>query len=281
VSDAVIRASDIPLWPDGAPGSETWNQTERESVLPPHGIRIVRNVTRPTLAPYLPPAARATGTAVIVCPGGAFHFLAIEHEGTAVAEWLVARGVAAFILRYRVLQTPDDDERFQEEMRANLSDRERMRELFGSITRLAFADGQQAVRVVRGRAAEWGVRSDRIGLLGFSAGGVIAGAVAFQHDEASRPDFAAPIYPAPIEFTTVPSDAPPLFLALASDDDMAVNASLPLYSRWRAAGRPVELHIFARGGHGFGMRRQGLASDNWIELFTSWLADQGLLPHSI
>jgi acetyl esterase/lipase len=267
----------IPLWPDGAPGSEGWTHQECEGLLPPHDLPIVRNVTRPTLTAYLPPAAARSGTAAIVCPGGAFHFLAIAHEGTEVAAWLVERGIAAFVLRYRVVQTAERDEEFQTQLRDNMANREKMRELMGQVRGLAIADGRRAVQVVRERATEWGVRRDRIGIIGFSAGGTVASGVALQHDAASRPDFAAPIYGAPWEDVAVPADAPPLFLALASDDDMAVRTSLPLYSKWRDAGHPVELHIFSKGGHGFGMRKQGLPSDRWIDLFGEWLKAQGLL----
>lgn len=266
----------IPLWPDGAPGSEDWTQQEREGLLPPNDLPIVRNVTQPTLTAYLPPAAARTGTAVIVCPGGAFHFLAIAHEGTEVAAWLVERGIAAFVLRYRVVQTAERDEDFQTQLRENMANREKMRDLMSQVRKLAIADGRRAVQVVRERAAEWNVARDRIGVIGFSAGGTVASGLALQHDAVGRPDFAAPIYGAPWEDAVVPADAPPLFLALASDDDMAVRTSLPLYSKWRDAGRPVELHVFSKGGHGFGMRRQGLPSDRWIDLFGEWLKAQGL-----
>jgi acetyl esterase/lipase len=266
----------IPLWPRGAPGSEGWDWSEKETVRP-DGMRIVRNVARPTLTVYLPEPATATGTGAIVAPGGAFHFLAIEHEGTQVAEWLVARGVAAFLLRYRVLRTPEDDEEFQVRMRETMADRARAREVMAPGVRWAVADGQQAMKVARERAADWGVDPGRVGIVGFSAGGTVTTGAALQHDAASRPAFAAPIYSAPWDDAAVPADAPPLFIALASDDDMAVRTSLPLYSKWRDAGHSAELHVFAQGGHGFGMRKLGLPSDAWIELFGRWLGSLGLL----
>ncbi len=149
-----LPSQTIPLWPNGAPGSEDWTQSEQEAVVPESGLKVVWNVAQPSLATFLPPPDRATGTAVIVCPGGAFHFLAIKHEGT---------------------------------------------------------------------------------------------------------------------------DAAPMFIALANDGAMAVRSSLPLYSAWRAAGHSSELHIFSTGGHGFGMRQDGLPSDHWIDLFGDWLKVQGLL----
>ncbi|MGH2459445.1 MAG: alpha/beta hydrolase [Chloroflexota bacterium] len=270
----------IPLWPAGAPGSSAPAPPERESLLPPRDLVIVRNVSRPTLTAYLPRPSTSTGTAVIVCPGGAFHFLAIAHEGTDVASWLVERGVAAFVLRYRVIPTPARDEDFLAQFRENMANLEKMRALMASARHQAIADGQRAVQVVRERAAAWGVAPDRVGMIGFSAGAAVTSGVALQPDAAGRLDFAAPIYGALWEDVAVPANAPPLFLALASDDDMAVRTSLPLYTKWRDAGRPVELHVFAQGGHGFGMRRQGLPADHWIDLFGEWLGAQGLLRRS-
>jgi acetyl esterase/lipase len=240
-------------------------------------ITVVRNVTRPTLTVHLPEPALATGAAVIVCPGGAFHFLAIEHEGTDVARWLTARGVAAFILKYRLAQTAAADEDFLRQLQERFAERGRLDAAIAAVRPLTIADGRQAVRVVRQRAAEWGVAPTRIGIIGFSAGGTVAAGAAFADDPDSRPDFAAPIYPAPWELPPVPDGAPPLFLAVADDDPFAVSASVPLYLAWKGAGHSAELHIYARGGHGFGMRAQGLPSDSWIDRFGEWLRVLGML----
>jgi acetyl esterase/lipase len=268
----------IPLWPEGAPGSDGWTQQEQETLVPPPiGIRVVRNVTQPTLTAFLPDPAAATGAAVIVCPGGAFHFLAIEHEGNEVAQWLNARGVAAFVLRYRLIETVVDDGALSQQMQQNLTDRDRFRQLMQVLRPLIIADGLQAVKLVRRRAAEWGIAPDRIGIMGFSAGGHLTAGVALGYDAESRPDFAAPIYSSPYEDIQVPGDAPPLFIAVAHDDAFAASASVPLYSAWSAAGRSAELHIYSKGGHGFGVHRQGLPSDHWIERFGEWLQAQGVL----
>jgi acetyl esterase/lipase len=268
----------IPLWPDGAPGSEGWAQQEQETLAPPPiDIRVVLNVTQPTLTAFLPDRAAAPGAAVIVCPGGAFHFLAIEHEGTQVARWLNARGVAAFVLRYRLIETPVDEGILSQQMHQNLTDRDRFGQLMQGLRPLIIADGLQAVKLVRRRAAEWGVASDRVGILGFSAGGYVTTGVALEYDADSRPDFAAPIYSSPYEGISVPADAPPLFIAVAHDDAFAASASVPLYSAWSTAGRSAELHIYSKGGHGFGMRKQGLPADHWIDHFGDWLQVQGVL----
>ncbi|SRR5258708_6464240 len=269
----------IALWPEGAPRSGDWFQREQETYLPPpYDVKIVRNIAQPILTAYLPDLSLATGSAVIVCPGGGFHFLSIDTEGTEVARWLCARGVAAFVLQYRLLQMEEREEEFIKQMQERFSNLEKLGGLMKQAEPLAVADGQQAIRVVRKRAADWGVAPDRIGILGFSAGGAVTVGAAMQYDEESRPNFAAPIYTAPYgEGIAVPTDAPPLFILLASDDPLVAGASLPLYSAWRAAGHQVELHIYAQGGHGFGMKKQGLPSDHWIDRFGDWLQFLGFL----
>ena len=171
----------IPLWPGAAPGSEDWTQKESEAVGPQDDLRRVSNITLPTLTVYLPSPASANGTAVIVCPGGGFRILAIDHEGHEVARWLNSLGIAAFVLKYRVMRTGDPDEKNP----AVMAERRK------SLVPLAVTDGQQAVRLVRSRAAEWGIAPNRIGIMGFSAGGYVTAAVALGQNADSRPDFAS------------------------------------------------------------------------------------------
>jgi acetyl esterase/lipase len=283
----------IPVWPKDAPGSEKWTQKEVEQTSEWDRQRIVRNVVRPTLTAFLPERSKANGTCVIVCPGGGFHFLAWESEGTQVAEWLRARGVAAFVMKYRLLDTGATVEEFRKSLQALLKaieerqknvqsgERPTIPEEMKKISELASADGRQAVKVVRERAAEWGIKPDRIGIMGFSAGGVVTTSAATEYDAESRPNFAAPIYGPLLRSVKVPADAPPLFIACASDDALVPPAeSTRLFSEWKAAGKSVELHIYAKGGHGFGMRKQGLPSDGWIDRFGDWLGQQGLLKPS-
>lgn len=264
----------IPLWPDGAPGTEDWSQQESEMHLPlfnqPY---IVRNITQPTLLAYLPDPAIANGTAVIVCPGGGHQFLSIESEGTDVARWLNARGVAAFVLKYRVIPTAAGVEDFVAQVLSIFQSDQPMR----NHNPIAVTDGKQAIRLVRARAAEWGIDAERIGILGFSAGGAVAIGAATQYDTQSRPNFAAPIYAALWQELVVPPDAPPLFLMVANDDPVIRDGSIPMYSAWKNANLPVELHIYAKGGHGFGMTKQDLPTDHWIDRFYEWLQAQGFL----
>jgi acetyl esterase/lipase len=290
MADFTDPSTVIPLWPEKAPRPEAAALPEQETVLPlpsevpqtmlplPFGIKIARNVTQPVLLPYLPDPSVATGTAVIVCLGGTFQFLSIEDEGKAVARWLCAHGIAAFVLKYRVAQTAARDEDLITQLQARFANLTRLVELMQQIEPLAVADGRQAIRVVRQRAAAWGVALERIGILGFSTGGVLALGAALHYDEESRPNLAAPIYLAPSAMgLAVPTDAPPLFLLAASDDPLAVGSSLPLYAAWRDAGHPVELLLYAQGGHDFAMKQQGLPGDHWMDRFGDWLQSLGLL----
>ena len=254
----------IHLWPGAAPGSESWEQVESEVTVPWGAV--VRNVTQPSLTVY--PAARPNGAAVIVAPGGAWHFLAIHHEGWQVAEWLAGHGITAFVLKYRLLRTGDN---MDQQVGAFMADPAVREAALAAHRPLGLADGQQAVRMVRQRCGEWGVDPHQIGFMGFSAGGELTTLLATNYTPDCRPDFVAPIYPAVFGQVQAASDAPPLFLCCAADDEMAARSSLLLYQAWKAAHRPVEMHIYGAGSHGFGMRTLGLPCDTWIERCADWL----------
>jgi acetyl esterase/lipase len=270
----VAQTQILQVWPGQVPDADLWRDAGPELERPRReNSRLVRNVSQPTLEVFLPERSVSTGTGVVVCPGGGFHFLMVDKEGTEVARWLNARGVAAFVLKYRVYPTPDDDDVFTEQV----SDLRARRAQMMQVSPMAVADGLQALRVVRQQAETYGIAPDRLGILGFSAGAYVAAGAATEYDPQSRPSFVAPVYglwePRPL-----PADAPPLFLAAATDDaTVEVDHSLALYSAWRAAGIPVELHLYARGGHGFGMNRQNLPSDTWIDRFWEWLQSEGFV----
>ncbi len=200
-----------------------------------------------------------------------------------MARWLQQRGVAAFVLKYRLLDTGATPEEFRKKMEefarsmANRRNRDTLPEEMQKIVALAAADGRQAVKVVRQHAAEWGVAPDRVGIMGFSAGGMVTTAVVLDHDRESRPNFAAPIYGGNVGDAKVPADAPPLFILCADDDAFAAANSARLYLAWHEAHHSAELHVYAKGGHGFGMARRGLPVDHWIDRFGDWLGTQGLL----
>ena len=267
----------IRLYEGPAKGSESWKQPEREFFSSTWNTQVVTNVTQPTLIAYLPEAGTASGTAVVICPGGGFHALSINSEGIDVAKWLAARGVTAFVLKYRLFPTGEDGTK---EFMAKLGNPQQLDEVNATVVPLAVADGMAAVSYVRKHAAEFGVSPTRIGLMGFSAGGTVTAAVAFGYAAENRPDFLAPVYAylGAVKESPVPPDAPPMFIAAASDDQLGLAPdSLRLYGKWLAAKKPVELHLYSKGGHGFGMRKQNLPADHWIERFGDWLYVQGLL----
>ncbi|HVU89101.1 MAG TPA: alpha/beta hydrolase [Pirellulales bacterium] len=266
----------IPLYQGAAPGSENWTHEEQDYFSPIFNTQVVTNVVKPTLTVYAPTTKEeGNGTAVIICPGGGFHALSINSEGVDVARWLNERGVTGLVLKYRLVPTGKDGvvemigknrDKVQEDMRSHFP--------------LAAADGIAAVKYVRDHAEELHVNPKRIGVMGFSAGGSVTSFVALNYTAESRPDFVAPIYAylGVIGEAPVPQDAPPLFALAASNDPLGLaDDSVELYSKWLAAKKSAELHMYAKGGHGFGMKTQKLPSDHWIETFGAWLDGQGLL----
>jgi len=273
----------FPLYSGDVPGSEEWDWNEAELYSDIWQTRVVYNVSKPTLTAYLPPPALANGTAVVICPGGAFHALSIDSEGIDVAKWLTAKGVAAFVLKYRLVKSETSDP--VKELSAKMAQGDRFDKDNARLIPLAIADGLEAVRYVRKHASTFNINPDRIGIMGFSAGGTVAAGVVYQGKGESRANFAAPVYaylPSSMNGLATPDEAPPMFIAAASDDQLGLAThSVMLYEKWRKARKPVEIHLYAQGGHGFGMRTQYLPSDSWIERYGDWLEAQGLLIPSV
>ena len=256
----------IPLWDKGAPGSEA-RAGEPEEIAGEN----VCNVHNPTLTPYVPEREQATGTAVVICPGGGHSKLCLGHEGYALAEWFRDRGVAAFVLKYRLAREKGSAYTIQDH---------------------AMADTRRALRLVRSRAVEWHIKTDRVGILGFSAGGELAAYAAMKNDsgqkdsadaierQSSRPDFQALIYPGSSGSFTAESGMPPVFIVAGySDRPDIAEGMASLYLKYKTAKVPAELHLFANAGHGFGYRHnaKSSAAARWPERFTEWLTDSGLL----
>ena len=275
----VISTSTAPqvirLWPGKAPGSEGWKQ--QETSLNMGRDRIVRNVVTPTLTAYFPPRGKANGTAAIICPGGGFHIISINNEGVDVAHYLNSMGITAFLLQYRLTRT---NAAFYFVMKHRIETPGGMNSVLHQMTPLMLADGQQAMRLVRAHAAQWGLAPHRIGIIGFSAGGFLALDVALHNDAFSRPDFIAAIYPLAPNPLQPPSGEVPLFSVCAKDDLIVppANNCERAADVWHTAHIPAELHVFTTGGHGFGMTRQGLPIDVWPQLFRNWLQLHDLLP---
>jgi len=264
----------VYLWPSGA--ATLQGAEEKEITVPPQprpGERItsIKNVHTPSIEVHLPPPDKATGAAVVVAPGGGHQQLVWGTEGIDIADWLNSLGVAAFILKYRLAQTPNYHYTVEGE---------------------ALQDTQRAIRIVRARAKEWGVNPGRVGILGFSAGGALAALADIRFDrgnpnatdpvdqQSCRPDFAGLVYAgwAPMDITA-PKDAAPAFLTSAgSDDQFHARQTVEFYNSLFRAGVPADLHIYAHGGHGGGIRsRNGIPFGTWHHRFQEWLADLGML----
>lgn len=255
------NAQTVNIWPGVAPGSEHWTQKERIIKDTPIGT-VIFNVVTPTLTAYLPDRAKATGSGVIIAPGGAFVALAIDLEAIEAARWLQRKGIAAFVLKYRIV------EKKGEGIPPSLD--------LDTAGRYGIADGIQALKVVRRHAAEWRVDPNRVGFMGFSAGAMVASATLVQKDSAARPNFAAIIYGGPFGIMPpIPATLPPIFLAWAQDDAVALETAERFRSALIAAGNKPEAHIYSAGGHGFGMQKHGTTSDHWIDEFYYWLQAHG------
>lgn len=249
----------------GATAAESWHSQ--------YGSMFARNVTVATLTPFLPDPAKATGVAVVVAPGGGFRTLSMENEGWDVAKALAKHGIAAFVLKYRLNQTPADMAGFEQSMRemfSSTAERPRMspEQALANIAP-QLADARAAFALIRRRAAEWHVDPARVGMVGFSAGAMLTMATTLNGGDAKLA-FAGDIY-GPLAPATVPADAPPLFIALAADDPFFGNAGFGLIESWRAAKKPVEFHLYEQGGHGFGMYPKETTSTGWFDAFVRWI----------
>ena len=258
---STARAQTVNVWPGVAPGSEHWTQQERVIENTPLGT-VIFNVVTPTLTAYLPDKSKATGTGIILAPGGAFVALAIDLEANTLARSLQQHGIAAFVLKYRIVEKRGDGIPQMD---------------MDTAGRYGIADGIQAIKVVRQHAAEWGISPARVGFMGFSAGAMVTSGTVLQQDSAGRPNFAGLIYGAPFGvMPAIPHHLPPLFLAWAQDDAIARDFAARFYDALVKSGQRPEAHMYSAGGHGFGLKQQGTSSDHWIDDFYNWLDAQGL-----
>ncbi|CAN5613089.1 hypothetical protein BH10BAC2_BH10BAC2_05990 [soil metagenome] len=267
----------IQLYNGAAPGSESWTWNEATDTSNAWQTDVVYNVSHPTLTVFEPAKNAATGTAVIICPGGAFHALSINSEGYDVAKWLVKKGVTCFVLKYRLAHSLTDDP--VEEMTAKWGKKD-FNDENKAVIPLCIADGKAAIAYVRAHASEFNVVPDKIGIMGFSAGGTVTAGCSFSYTPENKPNFTAPVYAfyPDSAMTSVPADAPPMFAVAATDDGLGLAPhSVSIYQHWVAAKHSAELHLYSQGNHGFGMKVQHLPSDTWIDRFGEWLKVNGFL----
>jgi len=280
--DARMTPIDAPSEPGAIPLGTGRGAAARppEAWFRQYGTAFTRNVSTATLTPFLPDPAKATGAAVIVAPGGGFLMLSMENEGWRVARALADRGIAAFVLKYRLKPTPADMPAFEAAVAAMFASAgqptTRMRPddaLRGLSDQIA--DSRAAFALVRGRAAQWHVDPARVGMIGFSAGAMTTMATVLGAPDI-KPAFIGPIYGS-MEAVTVPRDAPPLFAALAANDPLFAHKGFGLIEAWQKADRPVEFHLYEAGGHGFGLGKRGTTSTDWFDSFVHWLDVMGFL----
>ena len=258
----------VNLWPNGAPGFEA-----RKDIPEQAASYWVKNINNPSITVFLPAKEKATGAAVILCPGGGFRELGFVPEGIDAANYFNSIGVAAFALKYRLPREP------------------------GSVFNMTHPrqDGLRAMRLVRSRASEWGIDPNRIGMVGFSAGGEVVSMTAFGDNAgdanapdpidrvSARPDFIAEIYPGGAGIPqTLPANVPPAFLLVANDDDHT-EAVLSIFRLYRAAKMPIEVHVFTRGAHAFNMgsRSKLTTIKNWPQRLADWMGDNNLLNPAV
>jgi acetyl esterase/lipase len=263
----------IPLYGDATPGtasSENWSFYDDKHF-------VVRNVTRPTLTAFLPDPAKATGAAVVVAPGGAYMLLAIGPEGWEVAKRLNERGIAAFVLKYRVMPTPvgiaEATPFMNDKVKKGLPDPTKQPTLqYPPST----DDGLAALALIRQNAAKYGIDPKRVGMMGFSAGAMTSLNTVMAAKPGAGPDFFGYIY-GPQASVRVPKDAPPMFSAIAFDDPLFPTMGFPIAAAWHKAKRPVEVHAYERGGHGFGLGVAGTTTTLLLDEFVAWMDMHGFL----
>jgi acetyl esterase/lipase len=285
------NGQEIRLWPDGAPGSEDWSVPE--TMTGNDGNRVVSNVSDPTLTVFLPEPDVANGAAVIIAPGGALRLLAWDSEGTRVAEWLNSKGIAGFVLKYRTLQQGGGSRSgaapFGAPGRAGSSAPRQEIEIVNAnanpapdnaalaeVLEFAVADAQAAFRLIRRNATDWNIDPDRVGIMGFSAGGGVLVGTAMAEDGDAYPDFLVSLYGPSLQDVHVPDYAPPLFIAVGANHFNVTSGVLALFDVWRKAGKPAEIHVYDGVSAGFGMNRRGLPVDTWTDRFHDWFVASGL-----
>lgn len=270
----------VRVYPGKAPGSENWSQKEAQIYSDLFKTEVVFNVTDPSILVFKPAAnVKNTGVGIVIFPGGGFQSLSINREGIDLAKYLSERGISAFVVKYRLVKTLSGDP--AREMMEKLKDRSAFEKSTLPVIQMAAADGKRALKYVKDNAAKYGITKTKIGVIGFSAGSTVALETVLNNSTADAPDFAASMYGGPREellSEPMPDKKIPMFICAASDDQLELAPrSIQLYNKWLNAGAETELHMYAKGGHGFGMGKQHLPVDSWIVRFEEWMKQQQIL----
>ncbi len=275
LTKSFVKAQEIIEVPYEKVDGVNWENEEKQYRSEIWNNEVVTNVSVPTMEVFRP--QNPNGTSVIVAPGGSLYALSIESEGTMAAKWLNTKGITAFVLKYRLVPTGEDG--VKEINDEGVNNPERIGERIKPILPLSIADGLSAVSYVRENVAEFGLDASKIGFMGFSAGGAVSMGVAYYAKTIDRPDFIVPVYPWTTAFGVqeAPKNPPKMLIVCASDDPLGLaKGSIELYYSWLSAGHLPALHMYAKGGHGFGMKPQGLPSDDWIQRFYEWSVAEGI-----
>lgn len=270
-STVTSAQTDSITLPFNSPEKVNWQGLEKHYFSPIWETEVVTNVSVPSLEVFTPVKGTGNGAAVIVAPGGGLFGLSIESEGKQVAQRLAQKGFTAFVLKYRLVPTGSDGVREISEQFA--ADPAAAMQRVQQVLPYSVADGLEAVAFVRNNAKTYEIDPKRIGFMGFSAGGAVTMGVGYQGTGTQAPDFIVPVYPWTDAYRVqpAPKDAPPMLIICATDDPLGLaNGSIALYTAWHNADYNVALHMYNKGGHGFGMKTQGIPSDHWIERFFDW-----------
>lgn len=262
-------------------GELFWETPEKQYFSEVWKTEVVTNVSKPTMRVFLPESNVATKAAVVIAPGGGLYALSIENEGNAVAQWLNEKGVAAFVLKYHLVPTGEDG--VQEITDLSISEPTKIMTEVSKVLPYSIQDGLNAITHIRENAKKYGVDPEKIGFMGFSAGGAVTMGIGYNYTKENRPNFLVPVYAwtDAQDVITPKKDVPPMFIVCASDDPLGLaKGSIDLYSSMFKANKSVSLMMYAKGGHGFGMNAQGLPSDTWIERFYDWGLSENLIPKS-
>ncbi|MBT8206456.1 MAG: alpha/beta hydrolase [Eudoraea sp.] len=268
------KAQEIIDLPNNNPDNISWDVAEREYYSPIWMTQVITNVAKPAMEVFRPTGVEANGTGIIIAPGGGLYALSINSEGKDVAGWLNQKGVTAFVLKYRLVPTGEDGVKEVSVVGNEIYEK------IAPILPLSIEDGLNAVAHVRKNAKTLGVEPDKIGFMGFSAGGAVTMGVAFNANADNMPNFLVPVYPwmTVLGEYEVPEELLPMAVVCASDDPLLLAPeSVQLYTAWQDEGNPTELHMYAKGGHGFGMRKQNLPSDTWLARVYEWAVAEKLV----
>lgn len=276
----VSTAQEVVRLPFDQPNNNEWKGGEKQFYSNDWKTEVVTNVSEPSIAIYKADKEVNTGASVIIAPGGGLYALSIESEGIQVAEWLAKKGITAFVLKYRLVPTGEDGvKEIGEIWQKNVND------VYAEVEKVipySIEDGLKAIEYARMNAKVLSIDPNKIGFMGFSAGGAVTMGVAYNYSKHNRPDFLVPVYAwtdaMPVQ--TPKKDAPPMIVICASDDPLGLaKGSVAIYNSWLNSNLNAALHMYSKGGHGFGMKKQGMPSDTWIERFYDWSVSEGLTKH--